>query len=617
MAYVFKGRLCGLICAECREALSEVTVRLYRSRDDQNVTALAVANPKETLKLLSDEEVKAKAGSLLAETKTDADGNFSFTLDEKKQKYGGQAFEVDVYCATVPHRKPSPKSPEPRQFSITTLQPLWRQSEGGFAAAWDYCIPHRFWCHFRSHFGAWTICGRVRVCDTGAAVGGVRVRAFDVDWLQDDDLGSAVTDGSGHFRIDYATADFKRTIFSPAINIELFGGPDLYFRVETLSSTPLLVEPPSRGRQPDRENVGHCFCVELCLAEQPPVTTDPLPVFTAVGGYQYLTAINSTPPGNGLTIGDSRAFFSTLRLNGILSKKLNGNPMEYRFEVATTDPDGQNPVGWTVVAPGQIARTEIGIWEHYAPAFPCDPNPIKTKVYTVNGTAGPNELVASFTADGFVKVPQESNVFGVEGFFQPNGNMIALISPSIAAFGSVDQTGVVAGGSSTAGGQPLANDRHFALRMKVREQGDLGAGSDAGICQHIAIDNTGYDNVKHHPSWAGFTDPPDVIGVRLLDILELQLNGCAQITNSLNVLLTAAHPNLGAVSLSMTGPGGPYAFTLPAPVAGEQFGTATPSFNVGNLQPCAYIVTLEVQLLLTTGDGVPSDLFDQIAFCKH
>jgi len=267
MAYVFKGRLCGLICAECREALSEVTIRLYRSRDDQNVTALAVANPKETLKLLSDEEVKAKAGSLLAETKTDADGNFSFTLDEKKQKYGGQAFEVDVYCATVPHRKPSPKSPEPRQFSITTLQPLWRQSEGGFAAAWDYCIPHRFWCHFRSHFGAWTICGRVRVCDTGTAVGGVRVRAFDVDWLQDDDLGSAVTDSSGHFRIDYSTADFKRTIFSPAINIELFGGPDLYFRVETLSSTPLLVEPPSRGRQPDRENVGHCFCVELFLAE--------------------------------------------------------------------------------------------------------------------------------------------------------------------------------------------------------------------------------------------------------------------------------------------------------------------------------------------------------------
>ena len=47
----------------------------------------------------------------------------------------------------------------------------------------------------------------------------------------------------------------------------------------------------------------------------------------------------------------------------------------------------------------------------------------------------------------------------------------------------------------------------------------------------------------------------------------------------------------------MTGPGGPYGFTLPAAVAGERFGTATPSFSVAALQPCAYIVTLAVQLL--------------------
>jgi len=154
------------------------------------------------------------------------------------------------------------------------------------------------------------------------------VRAFDVDWLQDDDLGSGITDGGGHFRIDYTTADFQKTIFSPSINVELVGGPDLYFRVETLGGTPLLIEPRSRGRQPDRENAGPCFCVDLCLSEQPPVDTDPLPVFTAVGGYQYLTDINSTPPGTGLTVADNRAFFSTMRLNGILSKKLNGNPME-------------------------------------------------------------------------------------------------------------------------------------------------------------------------------------------------------------------------------------------------------------------------------------------------
>ena len=47
--YIFKGRLCGFICPECLEPLSSVKVRLYRLRGDQNVTALAVANPKDTL----------------------------------------------------------------------------------------------------------------------------------------------------------------------------------------------------------------------------------------------------------------------------------------------------------------------------------------------------------------------------------------------------------------------------------------------------------------------------------------------------------------------------------------------------------------------------------------
>jgi hypothetical protein len=32
MAYIFRGRLCGLISTECLEPLSNVRVRLYRSR---------------------------------------------------------------------------------------------------------------------------------------------------------------------------------------------------------------------------------------------------------------------------------------------------------------------------------------------------------------------------------------------------------------------------------------------------------------------------------------------------------------------------------------------------------------------------------------------------------
>ena len=624
MAYKFKGRLCGWLCLECQEALSDATVRIYRSRKDQNVTALAVANPKDTFRILSDEDVAAKSASLVAEAKTDTDGNFTFDLDEKAQSYLGEAFEIDVYCGTVPHLPPMPRPPRPRQFSITTLRPMWKQEERGFFAGWDYCIPQRYWCAFRAMFGAWTICGHVKVCDTGQPVGGVRVRAFDVDWLQDDALGSAQTDAGGHFRIDYTRADFEKTIFSPAINIELFGGPDIYFKVETLANTPLLVEPPSRGRQPDRENAGSCFCVDLCLPEQPPVDVDPLPVFTAAGGYQYLTDIHSAIPGTGLTLGDGRAFYSTMRLNGILSKKLNGNPMEYRFEVAATNADGSAPGAWSPVGQAQIAKTVIGLWERYAPDFPGDPNPVKTKLYTVNGTAGPGEIVAGFTPDGFVRVPQESNVFGVSGFFQPNGNMMNLISPTLAAFGSVNMAGVTAGNSATSGGHALAQDRHFAIRMMVREQGSAGPGAPAGFCPHIAIDNTGYDNIKHHPSWNNFTDPAGTIGVAILDIAELQVAGCAEITNALTVLFTAAHPNLGAVSITMTGPLGSYGFTLPPAVAGQRFGTAVPQapppsppgFTAGALPACAYFVTLDAQLLLTTGDGGPDDLSDQIAFCK-
>src|SRR4029077_13214026 len=85
MPYTFKGRLCGLICAQCPEPLSNVTVRLYRSADAQSVTARAVASPKETLRLLTDDEVKARSGNLIAEATTDADGAFAFESDERQQ----------------------------------------------------------------------------------------------------------------------------------------------------------------------------------------------------------------------------------------------------------------------------------------------------------------------------------------------------------------------------------------------------------------------------------------------------------------------------------------------------------------------------------------------------
>jgi hypothetical protein len=72
----------------------------------------------------------------------------------------------------------------------------------------------------------------------------------------------------------------------------------------------------------------------------------------------------------------------------------------------------------------------------------------------------------------------------------------------------------------------------------------------------------------------------------------------------------------------MDGPGAPiggYAFTLTPDGASSSvdfFGTASPGFVVKNLKPCAYLVTLTVNVSLTDGDNDPGPLIDQIAFCK-
>ena len=292
MTYTFRGRLCGLICPECPEPLGNVIVRLYRPHNVEVVTALAVASPKETFALLTEGQVKEKAGALLAESKTDEEGNFTFHLGDN-ERYHGEAFEIDVYCATVPRLKPGPP-PTPLQFAITTLQPAWRQTEKDFVAGWDYCLPYRFWCLVRARFGAWTICGQVTHCSTGAPIPNVKVRAFDVDWLQDDDLGAGITDINGKFLIDYLASDFKQTIFPP-LELEWVGGPDLYFKVETLGGAPLLIEPSSRGRAPTGKTPAHVSASNSAWRNSPKNNTSrsqSLPDWAVINMRRISTAVS-------------------------------------------------------------------------------------------------------------------------------------------------------------------------------------------------------------------------------------------------------------------------------------------------------------------------------------
>ena len=352
------------------------------------------------------------------------------------------------------------------------------------------------------------------------------------------------------------------------------------------------------------------ICRRFCFCVCPPRSAA---YFIRIGQYEYaevyppggtVPRIDSQIGGTGLT-SDSRAFFRTLRLNGGYSLQTGAPQMEYKFETITTDAAG-NPsppaTTWQPVLAGAAGGAGEPTIIGYNISFP---PPLHTLHFT--------PLVVTPGAGGWIQVPLSSPTY------VPTGDLLQLNTEILTGAPHLDETGVVAGASAS---QPLAEDVYFGIRMRVRNVGDPASEIDAGTCHHIAIDNTLYDNVTHQPAWRNLTDPPGDLAVYLVDIQELLgPHGCGQITNSLTVLYTAAHPNLGATTLRMDGPGGPYAFTLTPDAASSPtdfFGTAAPDgFVVSDLRPCAYLVTLSVGVSLTDGDHDPDPLIDQIAFCKR
>ena len=330
------------------------------------------------------------------------------------------------------------------------------------------------------------------------------------------------------------------------------------------------------------------FCPPGCLT-----------TFRYIGGYNILTGID---PGTGLT-SDNRAFFQSIRLNGILCKQHGGGPAEYRFEYMEL-PGGS----WTPVPTDWIERTVIGQWQSTVPAPPDDVKP-----YAVKGTA-PNDVVATLTGDGWVQVPQESNVNDAGGNFAPNGNLLILDTTKMATWTDIAIT-ATAGQSTTP--PPLGEDKFFGLRLRVRRVGMPATEVTAGTCAKLAVYNTHYDGVTHKGAWAPVI-VDDQLGVVMVNVEEIGV-GCAKITNAITIKYTAAHPNLGAVSITMDGPGGPYPTTLSddaSATATNRFGTASVGVNVANLDKCAYLVKMSATILLTTGDSRPDSIWDEVAFCK-
>jgi hypothetical protein len=607
--YIFQGRLCGYLCAECLEPLSKVKVRLYRSRKGQDVTSLAVADAKETFAILTDSALKAKESSLIAETETNEDGSFTFQLGAA-QKYSGEAFEIDVYCGTVPHRRVGPNPPPPVQFSITTIQPRWKQTDAGFIAGWEYCLPYRNWCAVRLRFGAWVICGKVTTCDqrTPLPVAGVKVRAFDTDWLQDDELGSDFTDGAGNFHIYYTTDDFQKTPFSPLINFECVSGPDLYFIVEAADGTPLLVESSSRGRAPDRQNVGNCFCVNLCVdpgdAPPPPFNN---PIFTHVGDFDWRTEIDSAAAGTGLTTtavashgGPDFGFFGYLKLKAFCPKKNPGGahePMRYRFlYVHPTNPGVEVPITGALVQPVNIGTRYI-IWDFglgsvYYPqtirlkGSGATPDPTPHPVVPPGTSWGPVPThVVVPDADGWVIVDQNAIDDGFHDFLM-----------------RFDSTGAVAGGGAPgngAGNNVVSKKNGVKIKL-IFEAKPVSSGGPATFRDELPVI---YIN-----NWSE---------VSLLDITQFHGGGadsCTPLDASLDIQYTTDHELMASWGLSISTAASVVIPVLPGGT-GPRGGFGTEHLNISTWPPCSYTVSLGTRRSLTDGENDDPGRSVNMTFC--
>ena len=75
------------------------------------------------------------------------------------------------------------------------------------------------------------VVGTIVEQESGKPLEGLRVRAYDKDWVFDDDLGETTTDADGRFEISYTDVQFRDLEETE---------PDLYLRVYDASGSRLL-----------------------------------------------------------------------------------------------------------------------------------------------------------------------------------------------------------------------------------------------------------------------------------------------------------------------------------------------------------------------------------------
>lgn len=596
--YLFTGSLQAYIRGTCSDRIPNARVLLYRHRDDQNVEEQVAARSKHTFTVLSEDAVREKESSLIASATTNEDGAFRFDLGSEQQ-YGGEPFEVDVRLTTFKGADPDKKQ-EPVQFTVTSLQPEWQQTdEGAFEVPpWNYSIPARYWCYLLMRRRLWVVCGRVFATGSTVPLSGMKVRAYDRDWIQDDLLGEDVTDGAGWFFIYYTTGTFKQTPFSPFINVEMTSGPDLYFEIEDSGGNKVLDENPSEGRQPGRENVGPCFCVNLEVGETPPYYKA---YFTHVGNFHILFDINSvtgkilaSKDGAG---GTGWGFFHHTKLKGFCPKvhPVTSQPMYYRFLYVDPVTSVEKPVTGNLLR-SVLVGSKLIQWD----VNNTGSNDWTTQSIRVAGSGAtpalppgigpvPDHVIVP-DADGWIAVDQQA----LDGGFY--GPLLRLRTEKI-----------VPGGSAPAA--PGA--------------GSAPADAKNGALVEIIFETTTDKLTFERQTWTATLLVNNWIEVRALDLLQFQTGGagsCTGLSTTLDILYTVDHELIDTWEVRMKSAASASGWTEPAglpqgstPRGG--FGSHGP-MNIAAWPPCSYQVWLYSRRALTDGEYNDDRDFALKTFCK-
>jgi hypothetical protein len=588
-SYHYSARFAGRICKECLVHFPSIRVTLYRSNEKDCPDA---PNIRQAFKQLSEEEYASMQPALLGSGTTDEAGKTTIAFDGEKSDYRGDCIEVVITLNHLPGSDTKLESPE--HFRIAYYKPDWTQTGSGAMHLADFLLPAALWCAYLKQHGIWLICGQVLTCSQPQApVGGVTVKAFDTDWIQDDELGTAVTDASGRFYLYYDSSRFNRTPFSPFINIEWTGGPDVYFRIEGTDTdgnpVTLLDEPRSRGRAADRENVSNCFCVQLCVELVPQPEPYDVPMWTHIGNYQIPDSTNLHDlTVDGYTAVDNRAFFGTMELLGQTGTATASKKLRYRFLYAEWS--GMTaPTPTTPVTKDMIAATKVG-------QIITSISPLVLEPVYVNKPGATHNHEPD--AAGWIEVEDDP-------MYTPIGNkLIALISSKLAAGASYSNPAPNPSAGTPAPSDPPREIQTFALRYQLEQ--DTGSG---WVAVHDQTLDAVVINNAHTLLW--------------LELDEFITNSslCQPITSSVTVKYTVDHPHLDWFEVEIEKQGAHMDWPVPrvnhsGSLTFRGGAATTAPVNITSWDPCSYIVWLRAHRRVTNGYGGPGVEHTYRTFCK-